>query len=361
MSDLAILRLIIAGCLAFSIIIAAALTPLSMRIAGKIGAMDVPKDGRRMHTKPIPRFGGFAIFVAAFAAIILVRFVLFKFIPYSESYDEPIEKLTGVIAGGLLIYVAGVIDDLVTLRPIVKLLCQIGAASVTFALGVRIPAFSLIGLNFSTASFWGVAISFVVTVLWIVAITNMVNLVDGLDGLAAGVSLIAALSIAYSAYIHGQYTVTLAMISVAGAAAGFLPYNFFPAKTFMGDSGSLFLGFMIGSISVIGPTKGATVIASIVPLIVLGVPIFDTFFAIFRRKSRGLSILSADKEHLHHQLSYIGMGQRRSVLMIYGISAVMGIAAIIFSRGLYLESVFLFFTAFIFIIVLIWGWRKSRP
>jgi UDP-GlcNAc:undecaprenyl-phosphate GlcNAc-1-phosphate transferase len=360
MSDLATLRIIIAGCLAFSIIISAALTPLSMRIAGKIGAIDIPKDERRMHTKPMPRFGGFAIFVAALTSIILVRFVLFKFLPYSESYDEPITKLTGIIAGGFLIYIAGVIDDLFTLRPIVKLLCQISCASITFALGVRIPAFSLIGLKFSATSFWGVAFSFAVTVVWIIIITNMVNLVDGLDGLASGISLIAALAIAYSAYIHGQYTVTLAMISVAGASAGFLPYNFYPAKTFMGDSGSQFLGFMIGAISIIGPTKGATIIASIAPLIVLGVPIFDTLFAVFRRKLSGRSILSADKEHFHHQLAYIGMGQRRSVLMIYGISAVMGIAAIIFSRELYLEAVFLFLNALLFIVVLIWGWRKGR-
>ncbi|MDR2610876.1 MAG: undecaprenyl/decaprenyl-phosphate alpha-N-acetylglucosaminyl 1-phosphate transferase, partial [Clostridiales Family XIII bacterium] len=272
--------------------------------------------------------------------------------------NEPFEKLTGVLAGGLLIYIAGVVDDIFTMKPFVKLLCQIGCASVTFALGVRIPAFAIIGLEFSAGSFWGVTFSYIVTVVWIIAITNMVNLVDGLDGLAAGVSVIATLAIAYSAYIHGQYTVTLAMLAVAGGAAGFLPYNFFPAKTFMGDSGSLFLGFMIGSISIIGPTKGATIIASVIPLFVLGVPIFDTVFAIFRRRARGGSIMAADKDHLHHQLSYIGMGQRRSVLMIYGISAVMGIAAIIFSRRLYLEAIFLFLTAVLFLVVLIWGWRS---
>ncbi|MDR1069002.1 MAG: undecaprenyl/decaprenyl-phosphate alpha-N-acetylglucosaminyl 1-phosphate transferase [Clostridiales Family XIII bacterium] len=357
MSDLAILRIAIAGCLAASLLISFALTPLSMRIAGRIGAVDIPKDDRRMHKIPIPRFGGFAIFLAAFVVILLVRFVLFRYLPYSESYDEPVEKLTGVLAGGLLIYLLGVFDDIFTLSPVIKLFGQIICATATFILDVRIPAFDVIGLEFSSESFWGIALSYIVTLLWIVAITNMVNLVDGLDGLAAGVSVIAALSIAYSAYIHGQYTVTLAMLAVAGAAAGFLPFNFHPAKTFMGDGGALFLGFMIGSISVIGPAKGPTVVASIVPLFVLGVPIFDTLFAIFRRKTGGRPIFSADKGHLHHQLSYIGMGQRRSVMMIYGISSVMGIAAIVFSRRLYLEAVALFLTAVIFLFVLIWGWN----
>jgi UDP-GlcNAc:undecaprenyl-phosphate GlcNAc-1-phosphate transferase len=181
-----------------------------------------------------------------------------------------------------------------------------------------------------------------------------------MDGLAAGVTSIASLALGYSAYLHGQYAVTFAMVVIAGAALGFLPFNFFPAKVFMGDGGALFIGFVLASVSVIGPAKGPALVATIVPVLVLGLPIFDVLFAIVRRKAKGRSIFSADKGHLHHQLSFMGMGQRRSVLMLYGISAVMGIAAIMLSRRLYLESVFLFFTAVLFIVILIWGWNRKE-
>jgi UDP-GlcNAc:undecaprenyl-phosphate GlcNAc-1-phosphate transferase len=202
-------------------------------------------------------------------------------------------------------------------------------------------------------------VSFIVTVLWIAFITNTINLIDGLDGLAAGVTALAALSIGYAAFLEGQVLVTLCMVVCAGAALGFLPYNFYPARIFMGDSGALYLGFMLASISVIGPAKSATMVATIVPVLVLGVPIFDVLFAIMRRLIRRKSIFSADRGHLHHQLSNIGMGQRRAVLMLYGISAIMGISAIILSRRLYTEALFLFCTALLFIVLLIWEWNTK--
>jgi len=188
----------------------------------------------------------------------------------------------------------------------------------------------------------------------------MINLIDGLDGLASGVVGIAALAIAYSAYINGYPAAGFAMAIIAGAALGFLPFNFFPAKVFMGDSGAMFLGFALASVSIISPAKGATIVAIIAPVIVLGVPLFDIVFAMFRRVRQRQSIFEADKGHLHHQLTRIGIGQRRSVMMLYGISGIMGIAAVVFSRELYLEAVALFLIAVVFIIVLIWGWNKRQ-
>lgn len=341
------------------LIISWVLTPVSMKIAAKLRIIDIPKDKRRMHDVPKPCFGGMPIFVAATITITLIYLFMDDFLPIILNYDQPIEKLLGVIVGGVIIFAVGLLDDIKDLKPIVKLLLQIVAASVTFAMGVRIPTISAFNIDFSENAFWFI-LGYLATVLWIVGITNTINLIDGLDGLADGVSVISAIAIGYAAYIHGQYTVCLAMMALAGAALGLLPFNFYPAKTFMGDSGALFLGFILASISLIGPAKGATIVTLMVPVLVLGVPIFDILFAIVRRTRKGMSIFNPDRGHLHHQLASIGMGQRRSVLMIYGISTVMGMAAILFSRQLHLEALFLFFAAVLFIIVLIWGWNDKK-
>jgi UDP-GlcNAc:undecaprenyl-phosphate GlcNAc-1-phosphate transferase len=347
-------------CGIFPFILSFILTPLSIKLAPHIGAIDIPKDNRRMHKTAKPRCGGLAIFISTIAILILIRTFLYKYYPASTVNSEYLSDLIAVIIGGTLIFFVGLLDDIKELQAIPKFLLQIACASVTFALGVRMPAINMLGLHFSPDSVGGVILSYVFTMGWIVVITNTINLIDGMDGLAAGVAAIAAVSIAYAAYIHGQYTVTFAMMALAGSAFGFLPFNFFPAKTFMGDEGALFLGFMIASTSIIEPAKGATLVATLVPLIVLGVPIFDVVFAVFRRKAKGKHIFEADKEHIHHQLARIGMGQRRSVMMIYGISAIMGIAAVMLSRQLYVESVLLFITAFLFIVSLIWGWNNGK-
>jgi UDP-GlcNAc:undecaprenyl-phosphate GlcNAc-1-phosphate transferase len=245
------------------------------------------------------------------------------------------------------------------MRALVKLGGQIFTAIVAFALGIRIPAIGILGLNFAQDEVGGLLLSFVITVVWIVLIINTINLIDGLDGLAAGVAAIASLAIAYAAYIHGFYVVTFSMMALAGSAIGFLPFNFFPAKVFMGDSGSMFLGFILASISIIGPAKGATIMATAMPVLVLAVPIFDVGFAMIRRMAHGRSIFEPDKGHLHHQLARIGMGQRRSVLMLYGVSGVMGIAAVTFSRAHYIEAGSLFAIAVVFIMILIWDWNKE--
>jgi UDP-GlcNAc:undecaprenyl-phosphate GlcNAc-1-phosphate transferase len=360
MSNLWIIRILVIVCAGVAFLISLGATPISMKLANLVGAIDVPKDDRRMHKTATPRFGGFAIFLGASITILLIRFVLFYKLPDFFQQDEPIEKLGGVLIGGVLIYLVGAYDDIKGMKAVVKFICQIVCAFVAFVFGIRIPAISVLGLDFADNSVSGLALSCVVTIIWIVLITNTINLIDGLDGLAGGVAAISSLAIAYAAYIHGQYVVALSMVALAGAAVGFLPFNFYPAKIFMGDSGALLLGFMLATISVIGPAKGATIVATIVPVLVLGVPLFDVIFAIFRRVSKGRPIFSADKGHFHHQLAYMGMGQRRAVLITYGISAVMGLAAILLSRQLYIESISLFFVALLFIVVLVWDWNTNE-
>ncbi len=318
-------------------LVTALVTPLSILLAPKLGAMDVPKDKRRVHNKPMPRFGGIAIYAG-----IMVGLALFA---------QAQRHLPAIMVGCTLIYILGAVDDLKGMKPIVKLIGQIICATVVFAMGLRI--------SFVTNWFGeghmdlGIAVCYIVTVLWLVAITNAVNLVDGLDGLAAGISAISALSIAYVSYIHGWYPPTICMMVVAGACLGFLPFNFHPAKTFMGDGGSQLLGFAIASLSILGTVKSATLVVVVIPALVLGLPIIDTIMAIVRRTLRHQSIGTADKEHLHHRILRAGFGQRRAVLLMYSVSGIMGITAILYSRELFIECIGLVFLAAIIVGVIL--------
>lgn len=316
--------------LATAFVIACLLTPVAIRIAPKIGAMDIPKDNRRMHHKPMPRFGGMAIFAGTEIALAVF------------CHSDP--KVVTIIIGGILIYAVGVIDDLRGLPAKLKFLLQILCAAIIYVGGIRIN-FVKNPLSMETYIHFPLVISFIITVIWIVGITNTINLIDGLDGLAAGVAAIASAYISYASVLSGQYGVAAAMMAVTGGALGFLPYNFHPAKIFMGDSGSLYLGFMIGSISVLGSTKGATLIVTIVPFLALGLPIFDTAFAIIRRWVNGQPIMEADKGHVHHRIMNRGMGQRRTVLIMYCISAVMGMVAIMIVKRELIEAAIMIVTA----------------
>lgn len=310
-------------------------TPLAIRLAPKIGAMDIPKDGRRMHVKAMPRFGGMAIFLGS--EIALLVYLNFNW------------KIHMIMIGGVLIYVLGVVDDLKGLSAKLKFGIEVLIAIFMYAYDVRIEFITnFFGIGRTDL---GIALTFVVTILWIVGITNTVNLIDGLDGLAAGTSAISSLCIAYVAYIHGMYPVAGAMLALAGGALGFLPYNFYPARIFMGDGGSLYLGFMLATLSVSGTVKSATLVAVIIPVLVLGLPIFDTGFAIFRRFINNRPIMEADKGHLHHRLMSLGYGQRRATLMLYCVSGIMGVAAVLYSRGLNVEMFGLFAIAFLMIYI----------
>ena len=327
-------------------VVSLAMTPVAIKIAPKIGAMDVPKDSRRMHTKAMPRFGGLAIFCGT----------MFSTAVFLAELDP---RIKGIMLGGVLIYILGIVDDLKNLPAKVKFLGQTIIAVIMYTYGIRIEFIT----NFfgSGRSELGTVLCFIITILWIVGITNTVNLIDGLDGLAAGTSAIASLCIAYVAYIHGMYLAAGAMLALAGGALGFLPFNFYPAKIFMGDGGSLFLGFMLSTMSILGPVKSATMIAVIIPVLVLGVPIFDTAFAIFRRMVNKRPIMEADKGHLHHRLMKLGYGQRRATLMLYGVSGIMGVAAVTLSRDLFVETAGLFAIAFMLIYIFLTDANHIMP
>lgn len=297
--------------------VALLITPGVIFLAAKTGAMDAP-DARKVHKKPIPRIGGLGIYAAFMVAMLSV-------ISFVEVSPEVMQELIGLMVGGSLIVLVGIIDDYKNLPAKVKLVGQILAAAIlVVGFDVRI--------DFITDPFgdylyteW---LAVPATIFWIVGLTNTVNLIDGLDGLAAGVSTIAAVTIFLVALQQGIILVAVLTAALAGAAFGFLYYNFNPARIFMGDSGSMFLGYMLAGISVIGAVKSAATIALIVPILALGLPILDTTFAIVRRYRGGVPIFKPDKGHLHHRLLDLGFSQRQAVLLMYVISALLGLSAV---------------------------------
>ena len=333
--------------LLISIAVAFVTAPLSIRIAHKLGVIDQPKDARRVHKKPIPRFGGMSIFLGSMTAML---------IPAGMN-----SKIVVAMIGGLLMYGLGVADDIMDIKPAVKFLGQFIIASIVYALGIRITFisnyFGTVGVDSHANVILGTGVGYIITVFWIVGITNAVNLMDGLDGLAAGSVAIMSFSLAYIAYIHGSrlgsMPVCIALVAVAGGCLGFLPFNFSPAKTFMGDGGALYLGYMLAVLSVISPLKRATVVGALIPMLTLAVPIFDTALAMLRRALKHESIMHADKGHLHHHLMAAGFGQRRSVLIMYGIVGIMGEVAILISRELYKDAIPLFLVALLYMCIII--------
>ena len=282
--------------------------------------MDAP-DARKVHKKPIPRIGGIGIYAAFMVAILAVMV-------FTELTDDVFHELVGLLVSGTLIVIVGIIDDYKNLPAKVKLVGQIIAACVLVAFDVRIDFITDPFGDFIFLEYFAVP----ATVFWIVGLTNTVNLIDGLDGLAAGVSAIAAATIFLVAMQQSFLLVAVLTAALAGAAIGFLYYNFNPARIFMGDTGSMFLGFMLAGISVIGAVKSAATIALIVPILALGLPILDTTFAIVRRYRGGVPIFKPDKGHLHHRLLDLGFTQRQAVLLMYVISALLGLSAVVLNE-----------------------------
>ena len=300
-------------------LIAFAATPTVRKLAKKIGAVDVPKDERRMHSKPIPRMGGLAIF--------------FGFVVTALVCVEMTGQIRGMLIGALMIVVLGVLDDKFALPALPKFLVQIAAALVAVYYGNVIQFVSNPNV-FSVEPYWDLGVLAIpITVFWIVAITNAVNLIDGLDGLAAGVATISAVSMMVIAMFFGQATVAVLMAAIAGACLGFLPYNLNPAKIFMGDTGSTFLGFVLATVSIHGLFKFYAIISFAVPFLLLGLPLFDTCFAILRRISRGQNPMSPDRSHVHHRLIDMGMNQKQAVAILYIISAVLGMCAVVLTTS----------------------------
>jgi UDP-GlcNAc:undecaprenyl-phosphate/decaprenyl-phosphate GlcNAc-1-phosphate transferase len=289
-------------------------TPLVKKLAFKIGATDQPNQ-RKVHEKIMPRLGGLAIYISFIVGLLVLR--------PEDPYN------TAIVLGSLIIIITGILDDMIELSAKIKLAGQLVAALLVVVWGgVHVE---LINLPFGGQIEFGM-LSIPFTILWIVGITNAINLIDGLDGLAAGVSSIALITLAGMAMIMGDGYVAAIASLVLVSTLGFLFYNFHPAKIFMGDTGALFLGYMISVLSLLG-FKNITLISFIVPVIILGVPISDTFFAIIRRIVNKKPLSAPDKSHLHHCLLRLGYTHRQTVLMIYAMAAFFGLAAVIFSQA----------------------------
>lgn len=255
----------------------------------------------------------------------------------------------GFAIGGMLIAIMGLLDDVRGLKPIVKLLIQIIAASIVFAFGARIEEFKIPFVNSGELINIG-WMSYPLTVAWIVGITNAINLIDGLDGLAAGISAISATSMLF-VFLMSPLSVEAIVITIAlvGALLGFLPFNFNPAKTFMGDVGSNFLGFTLSTVAMIGFAKGYTVMAVVTPIIILGIPIFDTLLAIIRRTLKRKSIMEADRGHLHHKLIDRGLSHKQVVLFLYILTSILGMIAVLITGSDIFKVIFLLIAIVVFV------------
>lgn len=321
-------QIILVGC---AFLMAAALAfmfiPVAKGFAYRVGAIDVPKDSRRMHKKPIPRLGGIAIFTAFFLAVICL------------SIDFIDDQIRGILFGALIIVVLGVVDDVLALKPLIKGIPQVFAVFLPVYFGVRIehlPNFGSGEAYIELPLIW----QYVISMLWIMAILNAVNLIDGLDGLACGVSSIMCLCVVAISYLMHDYVVCLLAAALAGACLGFLPCNINPAKQFMGDTGAMFIGYTLGCLMVLGVFRVADIITFAVPFLVLGLPIFDMGFAAVRRILSGRSPFSGDKKHLHHKLVAIGLSQKQSVAVLYTVSAILGLIAVMLTGEGFKKAVF---------------------
>lgn len=313
-----------------ALVVSFLLSPVVKAFAYKVGAIDVPKDARRMHKVPIPRLGGLAIFWGFMVSILL--------------FVRITPQMQGILLGSVVIVILGVVDDIVPLPALLKFAVQIAAALIPVFHGVVIHVISNPNL-LSQNPYWNMGnLSIPITVLWIVGITNSVNLIDGLDGLAIGVSAISATTVLVIALLVAEGEVAVVMAALVGACVGFMPYNMNPAKMFMGDTGATFLGYILATMSIQGLFKFYAVISFAVPFLILGLPIFDTSFAFIRRIAHGQSPMHPDRGHVHHRLIDMGMSQKQAVATLYVISAILGLSAVVLTTSGELKAM-LFFLA----------------
>ncbi|MBU0580215.1 MAG: undecaprenyl/decaprenyl-phosphate alpha-N-acetylglucosaminyl 1-phosphate transferase [Candidatus Margulisbacteria bacterium] len=321
------------------------LIPIVKKLAVKWDALDYPGN-RKIHDEPIPRLGGLGIYLGFVITLIFVMLVY-------RSYELwPLFK--PIIIGASLIILVGLIDDVKGMRPPIKLFFQIIIAMIIVSMGIRID---FISNPFGGILYLPAFLAWIVTLFWIVGITNTINLIDGVDGLAAGVTLIAASTMFIVAILLKRYEIAILAIALAGATLGFLKFNFTPASIFMGDTGSMLLGFILACISVLGVLKSAATLALAIPLLALGIPIMDTLAAILRRVKNKRHIFKADDQHLHHRLLMLGFSQRQVVWVIYYVSIILSIGALFITliSGLW---AFIFLLTIIFLIY--FGIRKIK-
>ena len=304
------LLLLLAAAVAF--VFSFVMTPPVKRFAEKVGAIDIPKDDRRVHNHPIARMGGLAIFIGFVLSLLI--------------FVEMSTPIMGMLIGAILIVVMGAVDDICNLNAWIKLAVQVAAAFVAIRSGI---IFNVVTNPFTSETIQIGFLSIPITLLWIVGCTNAVNLIDGLDGLAVGVSAISSVTMLIVALFVAQPNVAVILAALVGACIGFMPYNLNPAKIFMGDVGSQFLGYILATVSLIGLFKLHALITFLVPIMALAVPLADTVSSFFRRIIRGQSPFHADKGHFHHKLLALGLTQKQAVAVLYGISAILGLLAVL--------------------------------
>ncbi len=329
--------------LVMAFLISFASTPTVIALAGKIKAIDIPKDERRVHKKPIPLIGGLAIFYGFVISVLCFAVI-----------DRP---TMGILCGAIIMVTVGIIDDMRDLKAVIKLFLQIIAALIAVYFDIEIqyianPFFAWFGPEYINLGIWSIPL----TVVWIVGVTNAVNLIDGLDGLAVGISSIASVALLSLTLISRNLNAAILTAALAGAGFGFLPYNFNPAKIFMGDTGSTFLGFVLACISIQGLMKMYAIISFAIPVLILGLPIFDTIFAILRRIAKKQSIMTPDRGHLHHRLIDMGFSQRQTVGILYTLTSILCLTAVVMAlkdtlRGLILIFAVLFVLVVSFIVM----------
>lgn len=324
--------------LAVAFLISFSATPTVIALAHKIKAIDIPKDERRVHKKPIPLIGGLAIFYGFVISVLCFAVI-----------DR---QVMGLLLGSVIIVTVGVIDDMRDLSAKLKLLFQIIAAAIVIYFGVEIeyvanPFAKWFGPQYINLGLWSIPI----TMIWIIGVTNAVNLIDGLDGLACGVSTIASVALLSMTLLSQNLNAAIITAALAGAGFGFLPYNFNPAKIFMGDTGSTFLGFVLACISIQGIMKMYAIISIAVPVLILGLPIFDTLFAIMRRIAKKKPIMAPDRGHLHHRLLDMGFSQRQTVTILYTLTSILCLTAVVMSLKDAMRGLILIFAVLLVLLV----------
>ncbi|MCB4791384.1 MAG: undecaprenyl/decaprenyl-phosphate alpha-N-acetylglucosaminyl 1-phosphate transferase [Elusimicrobia bacterium] len=314
-------------------------TPLSILLAKKFDVLDYPR-ARKVHRKPLPRWGGIGIYFGFFISI----FLLYELAPafkqllsFEHKSISLLKQLSGIIFGGSLVFILGLIDDKKPIRAITKLLTQIIAAYIAMDYGVRIYGLTIPLFG----NFHNLPIIFgqIITIFWLIGFMNTINLADGLDGLAAGIGAIASATFCIvallqctgsSVFLIKQLNLSAILaITLTGACLGFLVWNFYPAKLFMGDSGALFIGFILATTSVIGTLKTTAMISIFIPITVVALPILDVALSMFRRLRKGMGIMEPDKEHIHHRLLNFGWSQREVVLLMYVVTFILSIGSIL--------------------------------
>ena len=299
----------------FALLLSIGLTPIVIRIAMRYGLVDTLSK-RKVHNHPMPRIGGIAIYFSFFLPFSIVLFMA----------TEPLNQVVlnkhafTFFAGATIVFILGLIDDFIRLKPGIKFIAQAAAASVAFAGGIQIGVVDFVGAGTIELDL----LSFPVTIFWFLFFINAINLIDGLDGLAAGVAFFVSIILMILTITQGKILIALLLASLAGATLGFLRYNFHPAKIFMGDCGSYFLGFCLAALIIVGSIKGQTTVAIFIPIIAMGVPFIDTFWAPIRRFILGKRMFSPDGEHLHHRLMKLGLSHRNAVMMLYGATIIFG-------------------------------------